>query len=232
MNLLLMGQLVSERLDEFVSGPVYYPLAETTAALNEAQRFFCLSTLALERTATWSVPSYASNNSSPFFHMLTFFPDWIAPLRLSTVSGAKVRPSRLEDLVSLDSEWINSPGAPYRYVSLGADLVALYQQPAAGGTSLMVTYARAPVALVNTTDVPEIPAEYHPLLVDYAIYRLRQVEGGQEFAKTLGLLAKFMDGVDRYGAYVRARNKGARYDTEPFEIASYDRSNLVKLNPA
>ncbi|MBV9448567.1 MAG: hypothetical protein JO345_21995, partial [Streptosporangiaceae bacterium] len=111
MQLQDMQARVSQRLDEG-AGAAFYPTAEITAALNEAQRFFCLLTLCLEKTATWSVPSYGSNGSSPFFHMLGTFTDWIAPLRISTAAGAKVRPARLEDLNSLDSQWWNAPGAP------------------------------------------------------------------------------------------------------------------------
>jgi hypothetical protein len=94
-------------------------------------------------------------------------------MRITTTTGAKVRPSTLEELTSLDSQWIKSAGDPYRYAVAGADLLGVYNQPAAGAT-LNVTYARAPVALASNGDVPEIPAEYHPSLVDYCIYRCRQ----------------------------------------------------------
>jgi hypothetical protein len=225
-----MQARVSQRLDEGASGATFYPDAEIAAALNEAERCFCFLTLALEKTASWAVPSYIANGSSPFFHMLPVFPDWIVGLRISTASGAKVRPSRLEDLSAVDAGWWNYPAEPTRYVALGADLVALYGQPAAAIT-LNVTYARSPVALVNPTDAPEIPEEYHPELVNYGIYRLRQVEGGQEFEKALPLLASFLDAAQRYAAYVRARNIGSRYDTVPFELENFDRSKLLTLRP-
>ncbi len=219
-----MQSLISERLNEGQSGPTFYTLAEITAALNEANRFFCLLTLGLETTASWNVPA-----STPFVHMLTVFPDWIVGLRVTTSAGAKVRPARLEDLASLDSGWINAPGAPQRYASLGAGFLALYKQPAAPGTTLQVTYARQPLTLALATDVPEVPAEYHPRLVDYGIYRLRQVEGAQEFEKSLEFLSAFLDGAAHYAAYVRARNIGSRYDKVPFEIEAFDRSRLLKL---
>jgi hypothetical protein len=106
----------------------------------------------------------------------------------------------------------------------------LWQQPAAGAT-LSVTYARAPVALVLDTDVPEIPAEYHGALVKYAVYRCRMGEGGQEFAKTLRYFDGFLDGAAHYARYVRARNIGSRYDKVPFELEHFDRSRLLKLRP-
>jgi hypothetical protein len=65
--------------------------------------------------------------------------------------------------------------------------------------------------------------------VAYAIYRCRQVEGGTEFARTLPLLAEFLDACTEYGNYMRARNVAAGYDALPFELQNYDRSRLVGL---
>jgi len=223
LTLAQMQTRVSERLAEGGTGPVYYPAAEIIGALNEADRLFVLLTLGLERTTTWTVTA-----ATTFFHMLSVFPDWIVPLRIRTATGAKVRPARLEDLTSLDPGWLSRPRAPLRYAALGADLVAIYPQPAAGAT-LTVTYARGPVTMVSAADVPETPAEYHPLYVDYGVNRLRQVEGGQEFQKSLPGLGSFMEGAGRYATYVRARNLGGRYDKVPFELELFDRSAMLGL---
>lgn len=228
MQLVDMQGRVSQRLNEGTIGATFYSLAEITAALNEALRFFALLTLGLEKTATWNVPAY--NAAAPFFHMLQYFPDWIVPLRLTTTAGAKVRPARLEDLAALNPAWWNAPGNPTRYCALGADFLGLYQQWANGGT-LQVTYARAAAVLALATDVPEFPEEYHPRLVDYGVYRLRQVEGGQELEKALKYLDSFFDGAQHYANYVRSRNLGSRYDKVPFELEKFDRSKLLRLRP-
>lgn len=228
MNLAGMYTLVSQRLNEGQTGFVSYPKAEIIAALNEAERTFVLLTLGLEITSPWTVPGATPAAQNTFFRMLSVFSDWICPLRISTVAGGKVRPSRLDDLASLDSQWMTSVGAPTRYAAVGVDLVALYRQPAAP-TVLNVTYARAAVALVNDADAPEIPAEYHPALVSYAIYRMRQGEGAQEFEKALPLLGEFMASATKYAAYVRSRNLGGRYDKVPIELEKLDISGLLKL---
>jgi hypothetical protein len=231
MQLQELQARMTQRLDEAASGPTYYPASELTAALNEGQRFFCLLTLALEATKAWTVPSYSVNGNSAFYHMLgqSGFADWIVPLRISTTTGAKVRPARVAEIAATDAKWWARPGSPSRYVSLGADLVGLYGQPATSIT-LNVTYARAPVAMANATDAPEIPEPYHPALIDYGINRVRQSEGAQEFQKTLAGLDLFFAAADRYAEYVRARNKGSGYDKLPFELASYDRSQLLNLS--
>lgn len=224
MQLSDMRNRVSQRLNEGGS-PVFYPAAEITAALNEALRFFCLLTLGLEKTASWTVTA-----GTVWQHMLTVFADWITVLRITDSSGAKVRPATLEELAALDPGWVSSPGTIQRYVSVGADFIGLYQQSVADQT-LQVTYARAAAALVLDTDVPEIPEEYHPDLVGYAVYRCRQVEGGAEFQKSLRFLQSFLAGAEHYAAYVRSRNIGPRYDKVPFELASFDRSKLLTLRP-
>lgn len=215
---------VSQRLAEGASGPVFYPQTEIIAALNEGNRFFCLLTLALEATKTWTVSA-----ATTFFHMMTVsgFADWIVPLRIANASGQKIRPASVDTLNSLNPAWMASPGTPARYASLGSDLIALYSQPAGGGTVLTVTYARAPTALAADGDIPEVPATVHPHLVNYGIYRMRQGEGGGEFQKALPLLDDFLSAAEKYADYMRARNEGADYDTGPFELQAFDRSPIT-----
>jgi hypothetical protein len=217
-----MQGIVSSRLNEGAA-PTFYPTAEITAALNEAERVFCLLTLALETTTPWSIPP-----NQTFTHVLPSFPDWICPLRVSNAGGTKIRPAKFSELWALDNQWPVKPGAPTRYAAAGADLVAVYPQPTVG-TVVNITYARAPVPLVNAGDVPELQPEYHPQLVNYAINRMRQVEGGEVFAGTLPLLAEFMDAATEYGNAMRLRAIGSGYDTLPFELALFDRSRLVGL---
>ncbi len=212
---------VSQRLDEGLIGATYYTLAEITARINEGYRFFVLLTLGLETTAV--VPLAAATT---FYHMLSAYPDWILPLRVYSSAGAKIRPATLAELDSLDSGWTNSPGAPLRYIARGFDLFGIYPQPAAPGTNVIVTYAQAPADLVNAGDVPLIPPEYQLSLVDYAIYALRQKEGGQEFLKTLPYFDRFLSDAQEYGEYVRTRNLGNRYEATPFELSLFDRSRL------
>lgn len=213
MQLSAMQALITQRLNE-AAAPTYYPATETAAALNEADRLFCLSTLALETTASWTP-------GATFTHMLSVFPDWIVPLRITNPAGQKVRPCRIRDLWALDSNWTNTFGPITRYAALGMDLVALYAQ--AGG-SLNVTYAKAPAAMVNPADTPATPPEYHPAYVSYAIYRLRQVEGIEVLRGVLPLLDEFQEAAAEYAAFMRARNIGAGYDALPPEFALGDRS--------
>jgi hypothetical protein len=211
---------VSQRLNE-AGTPVYYPKAELVAALNEAQRYFVLLTLGLENSISWTP-------EATFTHMLSVASDWICPLRITDSTGAKVRPATLAELAALNPSWISSDTAITRYLSLGADFIGVYGQSFA---ALTVTYVQAPAALVDDTDVPAIPAEYHAALVSYAIYRCRMVEGAQEFSKTIPYHDRFMDAAKQYAGFVRSRNKGARYDKCPPEDEFFDRSKLAGTMP-
>lgn len=220
-----LANRVQQRLNEdpAVTTPVYYPYPEVLSALNRAQRMFVLLTLCLETTETF-VPSGAT-----FYNMRTYFQDWMLPLRISTAAGQRVRPTRLAELDALDAGWQSSAGSPVRYAALGFDFLALYQQSAA--VNLIVTYARAPGAMVQTTDSPSIDEEYHPSLVDFAIAWLRLKEGGQEFAKTMPYLKRFFAEADKEAEFVRQRNLAARYDNVPFELRRLDRSKFAGIRP-
>jgi hypothetical protein len=231
MNAGEMASRVLERLDEIEPGAaaanaIYYGgPGEVLDALNEGQRTFALLTLCLQVDSQLALaPSIA------FYHARATFDDWLLPLRVTLPSCARVRPARLEELDALDSSWqAATDTAPKRYAALGFDFLAVYPQLASGSLSLTVTYARSPVKMVSLTDVPEIPAQYHPGLVDYGINRLRMKEGGGEFAKTMVYFERFLDGAQKHGNFIRSRNAGARYDKQPFELERFDRSKLLKL---
>jgi hypothetical protein len=227
MTLLQLQTAVQVRLNEDPSRvtPTYYPAANVTVALNEGQALFVLLSLCQETTATMPL---AANTA--FYHMLTVFADYLVPLRvrISGTGGAKVSPARLQDLDALDLGWqSDNSGPPANYAALGFDFFAVHPQPSAAGTSLDVTYAQAAPALVLATDVPVIPAEYHPALVDYAIPWLRAAEGGKEFQASLSYFDRYLDAAQKMGEYIRARNIAQGYDRLPFELKSFDRSELI-----
>ena len=221
-----MATRVLERLDQPSGG--YNTPTEAMSALNEGLRFFALLTLGIQRTAAATLTPISGQIS---FRMLTVFGDWLMPLRVSLNTGTVLRPSRLADLDALDAAWQSGTGtsAPARYAAMGFDFMVFY--PLLGpDTNVNFVYAAAPVPLVQATDVPEIPLEYHGALVDYGTYRLRFREGGQEFQKAMPYFQRFLDEAKRYAGYIRARNLASRYDKLPFELEHADLSMLLTLS--
>lgn len=217
-----------ERLGDTASGEYvltgYYTPSEVLNWLNAAQRLFVLLTMCLETTASLTVTA-----NTAFYRLLPIFPDFLLPLRVRLSTGAKLKPSTLSDLASLDSSWSKSSGTPTRYAAAGFDLFAICQQPSGSGLTASLTYARCPDPLVNPSDVPEIPDEYHPTLMDLAIPLCRAKEGGGEWKKILPLWDRGLDAATRMGDYVRARNKERGYDRMPVELARFDRSKMLEV---
>ena len=220
---MTVAELQARTLARLDDSGVYYPANEVLWAIEEGQRVFALLTLCLERTASLTLAG-----GTVFYRMLTQYTDWLLPLRVRVggLYGGKVAPARLADLDARSLTWQAEEGTPARYAHLGFDFLALHPHPAGAGTSLDVTYARCPAAM-NANSTLEIPEEYHADLIDYAIPALRAKEGGQEFQSSLKYLERFLEGAQKMGDYVRARNVAAGYDRGPFELKAFDRSKLA-----
>lgn len=202
---------------------MHYTPTEILARLNECQRLFVLLTLCLETTANFALTGAAR------YHMLDTFSDWIVPLRFRNALGNKVRPSRLADLAALDSDWSIQAGVPTRYAHTGFDLLSVYKQ---NTSTVPITYARSPIDLLSTYPAdnsvePEIPAEYHPTLIDGAIVLARVKEGMQEWQKVLPQWDRFLGSAAELADAVRARCREQGYDAAPVEINRYDQSRFL-----
>lgn len=221
-----LQQRVLARAGEDPSAPRYYTAAETLAALNEAQRVFCLLTLCLEDVGTLALTAGQGWTSLP-----AAFPRLLLPLRVRLVSLGKLLPARLQDLDARDPHWQVEQGVPARYACVGANLLAVSPVPAAN-LALEIRYARGPSVLTQATHVPEIPGEDHAALIDYAVARLRVKEGGQEFGESRPLMGRFLQAVERRAAMVRTRSRAHRYDRVPFELTAPMRAALSGEKPA
>ncbi len=198
---------------------MHYTPSEVLEALNQCQRIFSFFSLCLEGSTTLAISSTVAR-----YHILETVADWIAPLRVRIQGGAKLTPARLSELAALNQDWPATQGTPTRYALSGFDLLGVYKQ---ANTTLDLTYARGPVALIST-GTPEIPLRYHPALMEGAVPMLRIKEGMQEWQKTLSYWDRFLDAVQDCSEKVKARNRELGYDTLPIEIKRYDMSHLVK----
>ena len=223
MNLSTLRASVLERLGEASGVSGYYDAADANDALNRSQRLFVLLTLCLEGSGTITTAA-----ATAWYMLRTQITDWMVPLTLE-FDGAKVRPARLSELDALSATWQATAGDPERYALSGMELLALYKQTA-GIDTLDVIYARCPARLYVDADVPEIPVEYHELLVDPSVAMLRLREGGQELEKVKPLFGRFMGGAKELGNYVRRRSLDLRYDRLPAELDRYDLSRLLAIS--
>jgi len=226
MNVGTIKARVWERLDDTNPG-TYYAATTVLAAINEGQRLWCLLTLALEKTVTFTLTATQAEYTN--LRTLITTESYIAPLRFQiTSSGARIRPATLHELDAEAESWLNTPGTPTRYATRGFDYLAVYPQPA-GATGVTLNCAAEPTVLTADGNTPQIPEEHHPDLVDWCEYRLRKGEGGQELEKSLSHLDRFLEGAKKYGAFMRARSLAQAYDRGPFDLDAFDRSRLLRL---
>lgn len=84
-------------------------------------------------------------------------------------------------------------GVPTHYW-VWASTINVYPTPQAVGT-LMLYYTRVPNVLTLDTDVPEIPAPYHPRLVEYCIAQAYELD--DNFESYQKKMQQFQDGMDK-----------------------------------
>lgn len=226
MNLGTIKARIWQRLDDTNPG-TYYGATSVVDAINEGQRLWCLLTLAIERSKGITLTA----NQAEYTNLRTLIgsPSYLLPLRLTLdSSGTVVKPATIHELDAVSETWLSTAGTPERYATRGFDYLAIYPQPT-GNTGASLMYAAEPLALAGDLDTPEMPEEYHLDLIEWALYRLRKREGGQELEKVMPHLESFLAGAKKFAVYQRARSQAQLYDRGPFDLDSFDRSRLLKL---
>lgn len=221
MTLLSLRNDVLQKVDENPASPAFYTAARVDAALNSAQRLFCLLSLCLEGTATLTLAA-----DTPFQHILAQVSDFLVPLRLR-IGGAKILPGTPDDFAAIHHEWYGARGTPAYYAVLGVDLLGTHPT-VESETSADLTYAKSPAVMSGDSATPEIPEQYQPQLVHGAVFFLRLTEGGQELSTALEGMKEFLESAAACGDLVRRRNRAARYDRVPPEIRLSDLSRLLQ----
>lgn len=220
MNAGELKDRTSKRLDD---DGTYYTPDEVLNALNAGLRFMALQTLCVERTANFTVAA-----ATCWHTILDQLADHIKIFRVRR-SSSRVYPTTFHEQDCFSASWEVTAGAVEKYLTIGCNLLAVTPQPVGGGT-LSITYAACPAALVDDTDVPEVPEEYHQELINFATFYLRLKEGGQELANELDNLQSFLDACLKLATYVRARCQAQDYDiAPPFDIRARDNSRKLKM---
>jgi hypothetical protein len=232
---------VNERL--LAAGQAPFTNVQVEACLNEGLWLFSLLTLSVERQADLVLRA-----DEPQRRILEEWPEFLVPLRVECVRrvltdpgatwdgslwdsqqwGAapvftetltQVRASRLRELAARDPEWMLARNATVeRYALQGVDLLSIYPCPADADTALRITHAAQAQTLADDNQEPEIPAEYHPALISYALATLPLAQGGSELARFAGEWRIYVLAVQECAAWVRSRARGRGYDTQPFPI--------------
>ena len=150
------GELISEVLEHQFSDAKYRPLVKKW--LNDAQRRAVIESEFRTQEAS---ESYSTTASDATYVLPTNFS------RLIDLFNTETH----EQLTPLDpreyDELPESTGRPYAYTVIGSEL-NLYATPD-GVYPLKLRYWRLPADMVEDTDTPEIPVQYHELLIAFAM---------------------------------------------------------------
>jgi hypothetical protein len=207
MTLTQLQQAVLGALGDGGNTVGFYTPAEAEAALNAAQQVFALGSFCIERTATQVIT--AGNNYGKLD-----FADMIVPFTVR-VGGIRFEASSLADMQAENPYWTYAADDRARiqrkYAILGSRMIAIAPR-SPNDMTLSVLYAAAPVPISGS---PEIAAEYHPALAQYAIARLRIKEGGSMMAKDANRMREFWTAVLECGDKVRNRCRTHFYDAKP-----------------
>lgn len=197
----------------------FYTATDAYNVLDRAQQLFAFATLCIERTA---VHTLTANTS---FEPLTFA-DLIVPFTVRiAATGKRLDPATLEELTALNQSWLGETSAPTRYGVTGWRLLHCYPKQATA-VNLSVLYAAAPVTI--PAGGPEIPVEYHPVLAEYAVARLRIKEGETPIQRDVDRLRDFWGSAKECADRVRNRCQTAGYDMYPPELTIPDFSRVLK----
>jgi len=214
---------VARRMDDTAN--TRYSADRIVSVVNQGQRIFAFLTLAIERSVNLALAA-----NTVWYSVLGTAADWIAPLRVENSSSQRVRPATIAQLDALNPLWRAATAAagPTRYGLTGTDLLFVHPAPSGAGVTLPLKYAAMPAALSIDAHVPEIRAQYHKSLCDYAVFALKLPEGGQELPEALENWRRFQEAVVTENQFCRDRAQQARYDTIPPELEPIDVRKLIQ----
>jgi hypothetical protein len=163
-------QLQNEVLDFQFSPTKYRPLVKVW--LNSAQQTAVIQSefRSQETTDSFSTEANVASYALPsdFSRFIDFY---------NTETHESLSSLGVKDYDELST----STGRPYSYVALGSNL-SLYPTPD-GIYPLAMRYWKLPADMVADSDEPEIPAQYHDLLIAYAMNKAYLRENDYNAAK-------------------------------------------------
>jgi len=198
----------------------FHTAGDAYVALDRAQQIFALATLCIERIAPITLAAATTFQALGIADLIVPF-----TVRL-TSNGRRLEPKTLADLTAYSLYWMGETGVPVSYGVSGVGLLHVYKK-VASPTSLDILYAAAPATI--PTEGPEIPAEYHSVLVDWAVVRARLKEGATPLQTDMQRLNAFWTAAQKCAAVVRARCQTMGYDVSPPEIRIPDFSRAKKV---
>jgi hypothetical protein len=211
--------LVAKYLDEDrASAQRYVSDTVIDLGIQYSARIYAFLTLAIEKSGNLTVAA-----GSTFASVLSTFPLWIAPLRI-TQNSAHIQRDTLMSFRARKNAWRNATGIPERYAQIGASAIAFHPPPV---SSAVATFSVRYAAFPANTD--EIVPEDHQAIADGAAAIVAGLFlGGQTTAGADERLSRYMEAIKLRAEHVRQRSSQNRFDTLPTPVSKEALKNLLE----
>jgi hypothetical protein len=197
---------VFQRLKESqtTGASVTWTEAQIHPAINEGYLDFCEQTKMVEREAELSCTAKLSLMDMRYAFAYPF----LGVRRMySRALNIPLMPSSIKARDDRDNRWEMSSGQVQRFFTRGLYTLGLWPVPVTGET-WRASVTSLPDLLVNDTDVPEVPEEFHEAFEIYACYDLKALESEADLS--VGFWQEYLEFVERGKAYARDQIKTSR----------------------
>lgn len=158
--------------------------ADVIRWINDAQRELALHNNLLQARAVADSVQGQSEYALPL-DVLT--------IRSIRYSGQKLQPMSAQEAEERISD-TSTTGTPTHFW-VWSQRVTLYPAPeSAVATGLQIFYSRQPATVALTTDIPELPVQYHNRIVEYCLKMAYELDENWQAAQVKG--QQFQDGVN------------------------------------
>ncbi len=205
--------------------PTFWEDAELNAHINEAIRVWnVLTGYFQDKTVSQIVTGNIDGQSIT----TSIAPDCIAPLRFVDQSSRITWDAiALNEISTLNVEWLNDIGTPAAWIPIGLDRFYIY--PPDTSQPIKIDYLALAIIPSIDADFIQVGEEDLPAIIDYIVFIAHIKEGGAELQTVIPLFQNFLRQVAKYNSKISKTvvfNKflgmpmGGQASTRPQELES------------
>lgn len=194
MNFLQAKQQLSRRLEQDYTSPQFWPFADLGSFINEAYILTCARHNLIETSGTLSLVAnqWIYDLASGCHCVLRVY---------SATTEQLLIPATFNQIAAYDGQWIQTTATtPYLYAMINSHQIFFYPAPsAAAADDITYHYSSIPSAMSGDQEVPDLPKQYHDLLLDYAegiaLLRERALSSKQKAIKCMSIYREKLDAL-------------------------------------
>lgn len=218
MTLAEIRQEVVERL--YDTGFVQFDTDNLNDSIFDGYQEVALLTGCIEKVQTVNFVGQLT-----YYKMTDYISDYFRPLGIWNVDTNRwLEPVTYKELSTYGYNWEVQNGQPIVYSVLGWDYICIYRKPATNEGSMAVFYS-AQATQLSDSEEPEIPSEYHDVLINYAVADM--LDQNLEYRKSTQAYADYLQRLEDIKRYMNSRSLPDRlYSLK--EFVEFGNANLER----